>query len=100
MIATFTKSQIFTAAWELAMAYAAEAGTGSKAQFARALRETYASFRQVEASARWSERNDYLNALGEDRAGVVAAPEDRELLSRLTALDSTIVAAERALLAA
>lgn len=46
---TFTKSQIFTAAWELARHMASEAGTGSKAQFAAALRQTYQSVKEVSA---------------------------------------------------
>lgn len=100
MTTTFTKSQIFTAAWELARAYAKAEGTGSKAQFARALRDTYASVRQVEAEARAEAGRAYVNALRDDRAGVVSAlsmePTDGELLARLTALDAQIAFETRA----
>jgi|GEM_PF-3449354 len=51
MNSTFTKTskpEIFKAAWEMARHYAAEEGTGAKAQFARALREAHASAKSVD----------------------------------------------------
>lgn len=55
MTTTFTKtskSEIFKAAWEMARHYAAAEGTGSKAQFARALREAHASAKAADEYAR------------------------------------------------
>lgn len=46
-----TKSQIFTYAWELARTYAQIEGTGSRAQFSRALKEIHASAKAAAARA-------------------------------------------------
>ncbi|MGW9821931.1 hypothetical protein ACUXK4_004520 [Methylorubrum extorquens] len=59
MTTTLTKSQIFTYAWELARTYAEIEGTGSRAQFGRALKEIHASAKMVAAQeARDAQRQD------------------------------------------
>lgn len=53
MTTKLTKSQIFTYAWELARTYAQIEGTGSRAQFSRALKEIHASAKAAAAQAEY-----------------------------------------------